>query len=58
MESSAAFDVIAGRRENRVYGAPALRPFSRTMSEEEAKRIDPMGRIPGILEPNPSFIGA
>ncbi len=25
------------------------------MSEEEAKRIDPMGRIPGILSPNEMF---
>ncbi len=42
-------------REHYVYGTPALRPFSRTMTEEEAKRIDPMGRIPGILTPNGMF---
>ncbi len=42
-------------REHYVYGTPALRPFSRTMSEEEAKRIDTMGRIPGILAPNEMF---
>ncbi len=42
-------------REHYVYGTPALRPFSRTMSEEEAKRIDTMGRIPGILAPNGMF---
>jgi hypothetical protein len=42
-------------REHYVYGTPALRPFSRTMTEEEAKRIDPMGRIPGILAPNGMF---
>ncbi len=42
-------------REHYVYGTPALRPFSRTMSEEEAKKADLMGRIPGILEPNLMF---
>ncbi len=42
-------------REHYVYGTPALRPFSRTMTEEEAKRIDTMGRIPGILAPNGMF---
>ena len=42
-------------REHYVYGTPALRPFSRTMSEEEAKKADVMGRIPGILEPNLLF---
>ena len=41
--------------EHYVYGTPALRPFSRTMTEEDAKRIDPMGRIPGILAPNGMF---
>ena len=38
-----------------MYGTPALRPFSRTMTGEEARRIDPMGRIPGILAPNGMF---
>ena len=42
-------------RERYVNGTPALRPFSRTMTEEEAKSIDTMGRIPGILAPNGMF---
>ncbi|MBR4226871.1 MAG: hypothetical protein IKR86_08950 [Candidatus Methanomethylophilaceae archaeon] len=42
-------------REHYVYGTQALRPFSWTMTEEETRRIDTMGRIPGILSPNEMF---
>ncbi len=42
-------------REHYVYGTPPLRPFLRTMSEEEAKKIGLMGRIPGILVLNEMF---
>ncbi len=51
--SAAVTEPIFGWRSHYIYGKPALRPFSRTMTEEEAKKKDLMGRIPGILEPNP-----
>ena len=39
-----------------VYGTPALRPFCRAMSEEEVRKIDPMGQVPGALIENEHFI--
>ncbi len=38
--------------EHYVYGTPALKTFSRTMTEEEAKKIELMRRTPSIPTPN------
>lgn len=38
-----------------MYGTPVLRPFVRGISHEDAKRIDPMGNIPGGMVRNPEL---
>lgn len=38
-----------------VYATPALRPFSRGMTEEEIRKKDPMGQVPGALVGNEHF---
>ena len=42
-------------RKEYVYGTPALRPFSRNISVEEAKKIDLKGNIPDSMIPNEQF---
>ncbi|MBE6523057.1 MAG: hypothetical protein E7Z62_08075 [Thermoplasmata archaeon] len=42
-------------RGHYMYGTPCLRPFVRNISEEDAKRIDLMGNIPGSLIRNEEF---
>lgn len=42
-------------RQEYVYGTPALSPFSRNISVEDAKRIDPMGNIQSSMVPNTQF---
>ncbi len=37
------------------YGTPCLRPFSRNISHEDAKKIDLMGNIPGSMVHNEDF---
>ena len=44
-----------GWRECYIYGTPALRPFCRAVSAEDAKRADLMGNIPGAWERNQTF---
>ncbi len=47
-------EMMAWRRSY-VYGTPALRPFSRNISVEEAKKADLMGRIRDSMVPNAQF---
>lgn len=47
-------EMMAWRQEY-VYGTPALSPFSRNISVEDAKRIDSMGNIRGSMIPNAQF---
>jgi len=42
-------------REHYMYGTPCLRPFSRNISHEDAKKIDLMGNIPGSMVRNQEF---
>lgn len=42
-------------REHYMYGTPCLRPFSRNISHEDAKKIDLMGNIPGSIVRNEEF---
>ena len=42
-------------REHYMYGTPCLRPFCRNISQEEAKKIDLMGNIPGSMVRNQEF---
>ena len=42
-------------RNEYVYGTPALRPFSKNISVEDAKRIDLKGNIPNSMVPNEQF---
>ena len=42
-------------REHYMYGTPCLRPFCRNISQEEAKKIDLMGNIPGSMVRNKEF---
>lgn len=47
-------EMMAWRQEY-VYGTPALSPFSRNISVEDAKRIDLMGNIQDSMVPNVQF---
>lgn len=38
-----------------MYGTPCLRPFSRNISHENAKKIDLMGKIPESMVRNEEF---
>ena len=42
-------------REHYMYGTPCLKPFSRNISHEDAKKIDLMGNIPGSMVRNEEF---
>ena len=42
-------------REHYMYGTPCLRPFNRNISQEEAKKIDLMGKIPGSMVRDQEF---
>jgi len=42
-------------RVHYMYGTPCLRPFSRNISHEDAKRINLMGNIPGSMVRNEEF---
>ena len=42
-------------RRHYMYGTPCLSPFVRNISEEDAKRIDLMGNIPGSIVRNVEF---
>lgn len=42
-------------RDHYMYGTPCLRPFSRNISHEDAKKIDLMGNIPGSIVRNEEF---
>ena len=42
-------------RQEYVYGTPALRPFSRNISIEDAKKISLKGDIPNGMVPNKQF---
>ncbi len=42
-------------RGSYVYGTPALRPFSRNISVEDAKKTNLMGRIRDSMVPNAQF---
>lgn len=42
-------------RAHYVYATDALRPFYRTMDEDEAKKTDLMGPIAGSWAPNPDY---
>lgn len=42
-------------RNHYVYGTPALKPFIRNVTEEDARKIDPMGQIPNGIVPNELF---
>ncbi len=47
-------EMMAWRNEY-VYGTPVLRPFSRNISHEDAKKISLKGEIPNGLVPNEQF---
>ena len=38
-----------------MYGTPCLRPFSKNISQEDAKKIDLMGNIPESMVRNQEF---
>ncbi|MDY0237152.1 MAG: hypothetical protein RBR71_14100 [Gudongella sp.] len=42
-------------RAHYMYGTPCLRPFSRNISHDDAKKIDLMGNIPGSMVRNEEF---
>ena len=42
-------------REHYMYGTPCLRPFTRNISHEDAKKINLMGNIPGSMVRNEEF---
>jgi len=42
-------------RESYVFGTPVLRPFSRNITVEDAKKADLMGRISDSIVPNAQF---
>ncbi len=42
-------------RQEYVYGTPALRPFSRNISVEDAKKISLKGNVPNGMVPNERF---
>ena len=47
-------EMLAWRKEY-VYGTPALRPFTKNITVEDAKKISLKGDIPNSLVPNEQF---